>query len=70
MQLPNVALLEHFVWLVDLCRVLAEWRSVSVECGGQCVTLIGITMMPELCADNWVTVSMQVSFALEQRLIL
>ena len=39
-----------------------------MECGGQCVTLVGTTMMPELCADNWGTVSMQVSFALGKRL--
>ena len=35
----------------------AEWRSASMECGEQCVILSGITMMPELCADNWGTVS-------------
>ena len=35
----------------------AEWRSASMECGEQCVIQAGITMMPELCADNWGTVS-------------
>ena len=30
-----------------------------MECGEQCVTMAGITMMPELCADNWGTVSTQ-----------
>ena len=37
----------------------AEWRSASMECGEQCVVgiITGITMMPELCADNWGTVS-------------
>ena len=24
-----------------------------MECGEQCVIVAGITMMPELCADNW-----------------
>ena len=24
-----------------------------MECGGQCVMMGGITMMPELCADSW-----------------
>ena len=24
-----------------------------MECGGQCVMMAGITMMPELCADSW-----------------
>ena len=42
----------------------AEWRSASMECGEQCVAMAGITMMPELCADNWGTVStrMEVSY--------
>ena len=35
----------------------AEWRSASMEFGEQCVIMAGITMMPELCADNWGTVS-------------
>ena len=52
--------MEHFVWLMDLWRVRAEWRSVSMDCGEQCVVIGGITMMPELCADNWGTVSTQV----------
>ena len=40
----------------------AEWRSASMECGEQCVVsgITGITMMPELCADNWDTASTQV----------
>ena len=48
--------MKHFVWLMDLLKVLAGWRSVSMECGEQCVTMAGIVMMPELCADNWGTV--------------
>ena len=24
-----------------------------MECGGQCVTLAGVAVMPESCADNW-----------------
>ena len=31
----------------------AGWRSVSMECGEQCVMITGIAMMPGLCADNW-----------------
>ena len=50
----------HFVWLMDQLRVQAGWRSVSMECGEQCVVITGITMMPQLCADNWGTVSAQV----------
>ena len=61
-QLPNVALMEHYVWLVDLWTVLAGWRSVSVEGGGQCVILDGIIMMLKLCADNLGTVLTQVEF--------
>ena len=48
--------MEQFVWLMDLWRVQAEWRSASMECGEQCVIMAGIIMMPELCADNWGTV--------------
>ena len=51
--------MEEFVWLMDQLRVQAEWRSVSMECGGQCVIQAGMTVMPELCADNWGTVSTQ-----------
>ena len=53
--------MEQFVWLMVLWRVLAEWRSASMECGEQCVVpMAGITMMLELCADNWGTMSTQV----------
>ena len=31
----------------------AEWRSASMECGGQFVMMDGIPMMPVLCADSW-----------------
>ena len=31
-----------------------------MEYGEQCVTITGIKMMPELCADNWGTVAIQV----------
>ena len=47
--------MEHFAWLMDLWRVLVQWRSASMECGEQCIIVTGITMMPELCADNWAT---------------
>ena len=30
-----------------------------MECGEQCVIMAGITMIPELCADNWGTVTAQ-----------
>ena len=52
--------MEQFVWLMDQLRALAEWRSVSMECGEQCVAITGITGKPESCADNWGTVSTQV----------
>ena len=44
----------------------AQWRSASMDCGGQYVTLVGITMMPVLCADNWGTVLAQVWLSWEQ----
>ena len=40
-------------WLVGLSTVKAELRSASVGCGGECVTMHGVLMMPELCAGNW-----------------
>ena len=52
--------MEHSVWLMDQWRVLAEWRSASMECGEQCVIVAGIVMMPESCADSWGTVGMEV----------
>ena len=55
--------MEHFVWLMDQLRMLAEWRSASMECGEQCVIALimaGIVMMLESCADNWGTMSTQV----------
>ena len=52
--------MKHFVWLMDQLRVLVQWRSASMECGEQCVTGTGITVMPELCADNWAIVITQV----------
>ena len=53
LELLRVVATGHFDWLVDSPLMKAEWRSASMECGGQCVTLVGITVMPELCADNW-----------------
>ena len=61
LQLPSIALMEHFVWLMDPWRVLAEWKFASMECGEECVVVTGITMVPELCADNWDMMPTQVS---------
>ena len=61
LQLPQVALMKHFVWLMDQWRVLGEWRSASMECGEECVMVAGVTIMPELCADNWDMMLTQVS---------
>ena len=53
--------MEQFVWLMDHWRVLAEWRSASMECGEQCVINIdGIVVLLKSCADNWGTVLTQV----------
>ena len=54
-----------FDWLMDSLLMKAGWRSVSMECGGQCVTLVGVVVMPESCVDNWVTVSAQVKLSWE-----
>ena len=42
----------------------AEWRSASMEFGGQFVMMDGMLMMPGLCADSWDIVSTQVQFEL------
>ena len=53
--------MEQFVWLMDLWRVQAGWRSASMECGEQCVmNMVGILVLLELCVDSWGTVSTQV----------
>ena len=53
--------MKQFVWLMDLWRVLAGWRSASMECGEQCVMkMVGILVLLELCVDSWGTVSTQV----------
>ena len=58
---PSIALMEIFVWLMDQWRVLARWRSASTEFGEECVVdMTGITMRPELCANNWDMMSTQV----------
>ena len=61
LQLPSIALMEHFVWLMDPWRVLAEWKFASMECGEECVVVTWVAMMPESCADNWDMMSTQVS---------
>ena len=60
-QLPNLALMEHFVWLMDQLKVQAGWRSASMECGEEfvVVSIVSMAIIPELCADSWGTMSMQ-----------
>ena len=57
-QLPSLALMEQFVWLMDQWRVQAEWRSAYMECGEESV-MIMVSIIPELCADSWGTMSTQ-----------
>ena len=38
----------------------AGWRSALMKHGEQCVMILGITMMPGLCAGNWGTVATEV----------
>ena len=47
-------------WAVDLCQVLAGWRSASMEHGVQYVMVDGVAMKPEWYADSWDTVPTQV----------
>ena len=56
----RVAAMGPFSWSVGSPLMKAEWRSVSMECGGQCVMVDGTAVMQQLCADNWVTLSAQV----------
>ena len=48
----QVVLITRFDWLVGSPLMKAEWRSASMECGGQCVIIAGVPVMPELCADS------------------
>ena len=56
----QVVLVAPFAWLEDDPLMKAEWRSASMECGGQCVIIAGDQVMPELCADSWGYLMMQV----------
>ena len=40
-----------------------------MEYGEQCVQIAGITMMPELCADNWGTMSTQEEVRFRKRIL-
>ena len=51
-QLVRVVAMGPFDWLVDGLLMKVEWRSASMECGGQYVTLVGVVVMPESYADN------------------
>ena len=57
-----------FIWLMDLSRALVQWRSASMEYGEQCVQIVGITVMPELCVDNWGTMSTQMKVRFRKRI--
>ena len=39
-----------------------------MECGEQCVAMAGMTMMPELYADNWGTMSTQKEVSYKEQL--
>ena len=51
-NLYQVVLITQFDWLVGSPLMKAEWRSASMECGGQCVMVAGVSVMPKLCADS------------------
>ena len=48
----RLLLMTPFNWLGDNHLMKAEWRSASIECGGQCVIVAGVPVMPVLCADS------------------
>ena len=41
-------------WLEEIVREKDEWRSATMEYGGQCVTMAGIKWMLMSSAINWV----------------
>ena len=47
----QVVLIMSFNLLVGSQPMKAEWRSASMECGGQCVMIA--LEVPKLCADSW-----------------
>ena len=49
-----------FDWLEESVRVKDEWRSATMEYGGQCVTMAGIKWMLMLSANNWATAAILV----------
>ena len=51
-NLYQFVLITRFDLLVESPLMKAKWRSASIECGGQCVMITGILVMPELCADS------------------
>ena len=53
LQLFRAVAMGLFGWLVDGILLKEGWRSALMDCGGQCVMVDGITMMQQLCADNW-----------------
>ena len=48
----QVVLMALFNLLEDGHLMKAEWRSASMECGGQCVVIAGGPVMPEWSADS------------------
>ena len=48
----QVATVAPFDWLEDSPLMKAEWKSASMECGGECVMITGGPVMPELCGDG------------------
>ena len=46
-------IMETSVLLGGQMRGRGEWKYALEECGGQCVTTVGTTKMPEWYADSW-----------------
>ena len=63
MQLETV-LMEMFVWWVAPISTKVEWRCASMTSGGQCVMIIGTSMMPPWSANSWVMQPLEVSVML------
>ena len=42
-----------FDWQMDSQTPVEGWRCASLECGEQCVTIAGMTLMPLLFVNSW-----------------
>ena len=54
-QVPATVKILMSSWLAERVREKDEWRFVTMEYGGQCVTMAGIKWLLMSSADSWVS---------------